>query len=251
MRIGDLARIVGVSTRTVRHYHRIGLLDEPARESNGYRTYALDDVVLLLRIRRLAETGMSLDEIADVLNDDERHRDLDEVLAELDADLARQEKDIRDRRDRLAELRFTAAGSLVTERVDAIAQRIAGVYKGGAAERMELALMEVMTTVIPGAVAAYETALDDPAMVAASGEIAAAFDALESASPDAAEVHALVDRIVASAGSLDLTGAVGSDAPRIVVDDVTAWFDSADWMSEAQRRCIALLMQRIAEGGLG
>lgn len=86
MRIGDVARIVGVSTRTIRHYHRIGLLGEPARESNGYRTYGLDDVVLLLRIRRLAETGMSLDEIADVLDDDERHRDLDEVLAELDAD---------------------------------------------------------------------------------------------------------------------------------------------------------------------
>ena len=104
MRIGDVARIVGVSTRAIRHYHRIGLLPEPARESNGYRSYTLDAVVLLLRIRRLVELGMSLDEIGDVLDEDERSRDLDEVIAELDADLARQAEAIEERRRSLAEL---------------------------------------------------------------------------------------------------------------------------------------------------
>lgn len=41
MRIGEYAALVGVSTRTVRHYHHLGLLPEPARLSNGYRDYRL------------------------------------------------------------------------------------------------------------------------------------------------------------------------------------------------------------------
>lgn len=40
MRSGELAELAGVSVRTLRHYHRIGLLPEPPRTSAGYRTYA-------------------------------------------------------------------------------------------------------------------------------------------------------------------------------------------------------------------
>ncbi len=248
MRIGDIARIAGVSTRTIRHYHRIGLVPEAARESNGYRTYALDEVVLLLRIRRLVELGMSLDEIGDVLDEDERGRDLDEVLAELDADLARQEAVIRDRRRQLAELRAGAAGAPMPERVGAIADRIAAVYGGGgAAARMELAVMEVLTGVLPGAVDMYEAALDDPAMTALSGEIAVAFDALHAAGPDDPRVSALADRIVSAAAGLELPETVAPGSPRITADDVTGWLDSAEWMSDAQHRCIALIVRRLSE----
>ncbi|MEV6105879.1 MerR family transcriptional regulator [Streptomyces sp. NPDC051940] len=101
MRIGELAALAGITTRAVRHYHRIGLLPEPPRQPNGYREYALRDAVELARIRRLSELGLSLDEVRDVLADD-AGKDLVEVLAELDADLARQEKAIRQRRERLA-----------------------------------------------------------------------------------------------------------------------------------------------------
>ncbi|MGV9326204.1 MerR family transcriptional regulator [Streptosporangium sandarakinum] len=103
MKIGELAALAGVSTRTVRHYHRIGLLPEPERLTNGYRDYRLRDAIALARVRRLAELGLSLDEIRDVLADD-RGRDLEEVLAELDADLARQQEAIAARRARLAAL---------------------------------------------------------------------------------------------------------------------------------------------------
>lgn len=77
MRIGE----VGVSTRAVRHYHQRGLLPEPARLANGYREYALTDVVTLARIRRLTELGLTLDEVRDALGD---IRDLREILVELD-----------------------------------------------------------------------------------------------------------------------------------------------------------------------
>ena len=62
MRIGELAGLAGFSTRAIRHYHRVGLLPEPARRANGYREYALADAVALARVRRLAEVGLSLDE---------------------------------------------------------------------------------------------------------------------------------------------------------------------------------------------
>lgn len=116
MRIGALAGIVGITTRAVRHYHRIGLLSEPPRQSNGYREYSLRDAVELARIRRLTELGLSLDEVKDVLADD-AGRDLVEILAELDTDLARQEEAIRQRRVRLGQLLEQAerTGRLPTE----------------------------------------------------------------------------------------------------------------------------------------
>ncbi|WP_077800053.1 MerR family transcriptional regulator [Streptomyces sp. JHA26] len=103
MRIGELAGAVGITTRAVRHYHRIGLLAEPPRQSNGYREYTLRDAIELARIRRLTELGLSLDEVKDVLADDVG-KDLVQILAELDADLARQEEEIRQRRVRLGRL---------------------------------------------------------------------------------------------------------------------------------------------------
>jgi DNA-binding transcriptional MerR regulator len=103
MRIGELAGIVGITTRAVRHYHRIGLLPEPARQPNGYREYGLRDAVELARIRRLSELGLSLDEVRDVVAAD-AGRELVEILGELDADLARQEAAIRERRARLGRL---------------------------------------------------------------------------------------------------------------------------------------------------
>lgn len=103
MRIGELATAVGVTTRTVRHYHHLGLLPEPERRPNGYRDYGLRHAVVLARIRRLTELGLGLAEVRDVLSDD-AGRELAEVLEELDEDLARQEEAIRERRERLRAL---------------------------------------------------------------------------------------------------------------------------------------------------
>ena len=94
MRIGELAGLVGISTRAIRHYHRIGLLPEPVRKANGYREYSLRDAIELAR-----DAG----------------RDLAEILRELDADLARQEAGLRQRRARLARLRQAEAGGKPSE----------------------------------------------------------------------------------------------------------------------------------------
>jgi DNA-binding transcriptional MerR regulator len=101
MRIGELAAKLGVSTRMIRHYHDRGLLPEPARMANGYRRYGMADVVRLVRIRRLAATGLTLHEVAAALDE---ARDLAGLLKDLDADLAAEEAVIRGKRGRLAEL---------------------------------------------------------------------------------------------------------------------------------------------------
>jgi DNA-binding transcriptional MerR regulator len=115
LRIGELAGLVGISTRAIRHYHHVGLLPEPARKANGYREYSLRDAVELARVRRLTELGLSLDEAGDALTRD-AGRDLAEILRELDADLARQQAGLRQRRARLAQLlRQAEAGGKPSE----------------------------------------------------------------------------------------------------------------------------------------
>lgn len=103
MRIGEVAEHLGVTTRTLRHYHRVGIVPEPARRDNGYRDYALRDVVLLMRAVRLAGLGLSLSEVADAMRDDDV-RDLSAILRDLDDELCRQESEIRARRDTVRSL---------------------------------------------------------------------------------------------------------------------------------------------------
>ncbi|KOT32862.1 MerR family transcriptional regulator [Streptomyces caelestis] len=61
-----MAEPAGTSLRAVRHYHDIGLLDEPERRSNGYKQYGVSHLVRLLRVKRLAAPGFSLSRIADM-----------------------------------------------------------------------------------------------------------------------------------------------------------------------------------------
>lgn len=62
--IGEIARLAGVTSRAVRHYHATGLLPEPARDSSGYRRYQAADLVTLVRIARLRALGMPVPQIA-------------------------------------------------------------------------------------------------------------------------------------------------------------------------------------------
>ena len=63
MRIGQLARSVGVDTQTIRFYEREGLLPPPDRQDNGYRIYTERHVERLAFIRRCRILELSLAEI--------------------------------------------------------------------------------------------------------------------------------------------------------------------------------------------
>lgn len=66
--VHELAERAGISGRTLRHYHRIGLLEPDRVGSNGYRYYGPDAVARLQRILLLRDTGMPLADIAAVLD---------------------------------------------------------------------------------------------------------------------------------------------------------------------------------------
>jgi DNA-binding transcriptional MerR regulator len=61
MRIGELARRAGVSTRTLRHYEALGLVTA-RRAANGYRDYAGAELRAVAEIRALAGLGFTLEE---------------------------------------------------------------------------------------------------------------------------------------------------------------------------------------------
>lgn len=63
-RIGELARVTGVTVRTLHHYEAVGLLVPSLRTDGGHRLYQESDVQRLYRIRALRGLGLSLDEIA-------------------------------------------------------------------------------------------------------------------------------------------------------------------------------------------
>jgi MerR family transcriptional regulator, copper efflux regulator len=69
-RSGELARLVGVSRDTLRHYERKRVLPRPSRSPNGYREYSEDAVDRIRVIRRALAVGFTLDELATIL----RHR---------------------------------------------------------------------------------------------------------------------------------------------------------------------------------
>jgi DNA-binding transcriptional MerR regulator len=67
MRIGALSDEVGVSTKTIRYYESIGLVAEPGRTPAGYRDYDRSSVERLRFVRQAQATGLTLAEIASVL----------------------------------------------------------------------------------------------------------------------------------------------------------------------------------------
>ena len=99
--VGELAKLTGITVRTLHHYDEIGLVQPSDRSRAGYRLYSDDDVLRLQQVLVYKELGMPLDEIAAVLDDPafdrgkalERHRAalvakrdrLDRMLASLDA----------------------------------------------------------------------------------------------------------------------------------------------------------------------
>jgi DNA-binding transcriptional MerR regulator len=83
--IGRLAEYAGVSVKAVRHYHERGLLAEPGRDSAGYRRYTAQHAVDLVKIRTLAEAGVPLARVKDLLDADPAT--LAAAIAEIDGDL--------------------------------------------------------------------------------------------------------------------------------------------------------------------
>ncbi|AXB48382.1 MerR family transcriptional regulator [Amycolatopsis albispora] len=100
--IGQLARYVGVSAKTIRVYHNKGLLPEPPRDASGYRRYDAGHAIDLVKIRTLAEAGVPLARIRELRAATEE--EFQETLTRLDADLTERIAALQATQERLRRL---------------------------------------------------------------------------------------------------------------------------------------------------
>jgi DNA-binding transcriptional MerR regulator len=101
--IGQLADYAGVTIRAVRHYHQRGLLAEPPRDSSGYRRYSAEHAIDLVKIRTLAEAGVPLARINELLAADPEQ--FAAAIAEIDSNLRERAAELLRTRERIAQLR--------------------------------------------------------------------------------------------------------------------------------------------------
>lgn len=119
MRIGELAERLGVTTKAIRFYERIGLLPDPSRTPSGYRSYEEVDAERLVFIKTAQRLGLSLDEIKEIIAFRDRGEQpcgyVAEVLQRQVSDLDARIREMRSLRDELRRLQARAAQGVTAE----------------------------------------------------------------------------------------------------------------------------------------
>ncbi|WP_422391905.1 MerR family transcriptional regulator [Arthrobacter sp. N1] len=242
--ISQVAKMAGVSARTLRHYDDIGLLIPAAVSSNGYRWYGRHQLRRLQRILLLRELDIPLTQIKAIIagDDDEAsalRRHLTLITAERDrldriAATIMHTVDDLERNDRLADEDFfrgldekranlaatlqerfgAAAGASVEAVTIRTAQWTRSDYDQAAADGQELyaRLSEARRTGV------------DPTSPAALDLIAEHYAAIRAVWPvDAAAYYALADLIETDPEQRDALAAEDSDLPPWVATAIRAY----------------------------
>ncbi len=189
--IGQLAAYAGVTIKAVRHYHRRGLLEEPPRDSSGYRRYSAEHAIALIKIKTLAEAGVPLARIKELLvaNPDR----FVAAMAEIDRNLQEKADELLRTRERIAQL---SAGDRLFVSAE-VAEYLDRLLELGVSRRLVQTERDgwiLMQSVSPKVAAIWiaekRGALSDPEFRAIYVEYDAAFDW----SPDDPRLDALADR---------------------------------------------------------
>jgi DNA-binding transcriptional MerR regulator len=189
--IGQLAAYAGVTIKAVRHYHRRGLLEEPPRDSSGYRRYTAQHAIELVKIKTLAEAGVPLARIKELLAADPDR--FAAAIAEIDRNLQQRAEELLRTRERIARL---SAGdrSFVSPEVADFLDQLRELGISQRTVQMERDLWILMQAVSPKEAATWmadkRDAISDPEFRAIYVEYDAAFDW----SPDDPRLSALADR---------------------------------------------------------
>jgi DNA-binding transcriptional MerR regulator len=189
--IGQLADFAGVTIKAVRHYHERGLLDEPPRDSSGYRRYSAEHAIDLIKIRTLAEAGVPLARIKELLAAEPEQ--FAAAVAEIDRTLEQRADELRRTRERIAQL---GAGDqlFVSAEVAGYLDRLQQLGVSERAVQSERNGWILMQSVEPRQAATWIAdkldAIDDPEFQAIYLDYDAAFDW----SPDDPRLYPLAER---------------------------------------------------------
>jgi DNA-binding transcriptional MerR regulator len=189
--IGQLAAYAGVTIKAVRHYHKRGLLEEPPRDSSGYRRYTAQNAIDLVKIKTLAEAGVPLARVKELLAASPDR--FAAAITEVDHTLQERAKELRRTRERIARL---TAGDRLFVSAD-VADYLEVLRELGVSQhsvQMERDGWILLQSASPKAAAIWFAdklaAIDDPEFVAIYLEYDAAFDW----PADDARLEALADR---------------------------------------------------------
>lgn len=80
LKVGQLAKQICLSVRTLHHYDEIGLLSPSVRTPAGHRLYNTKDIARLHRIQALKQLGLSLQQIAEIIQ--ENSQPLPDIIAQ-------------------------------------------------------------------------------------------------------------------------------------------------------------------------
>jgi DNA-binding transcriptional MerR regulator len=237
--ISQLAEYAGVTVRAVRHYHQIGLLLEPERDQSGYRTYDAAAVVRLIRIHTLADAGVPLARVQELL--DAGPEEFADGVQEIDKKLRAEIRRLQGTRKRLARL---AAGEhlALPQSVVGYLDRLRGL---GVEERyIELerdAWIMVAAQVphlIDSVIAKKHEDLDDPDMVKLYSLLSGALD-WPANDPRVVELADILERLAIRAVEAGETGADGLDDQFVDLLDATMVESSP-----GAKRLVAILEER-------
>lgn len=237
IRSSDLARLAGVSIRTLRHYHQIGLLPEPDRSANGYRRYTTQHLATMLRIARFTELGIPLSEVGRVLDDPEASA---RMLEELDAQAALEIERLAQRRARIAEL----AGGVSPDTPAALIPFASLITHGGAERevrfgREQMALIEHLSEdrSLPWLVAVAAHLARSDRYLAVADRLA---ELAEGAAPS--EISALGDELAELLRDVTVAESASGLSPS-ALELLAAHQDS--YLNPAQRAVIRRLVERL------
>jgi DNA-binding transcriptional MerR regulator len=164
--ISQLASYAGVTVRAVRHYHDKGLLAEPRRDRSGYRRYDAHAVVELIKIRTLAEAGVPLARVGELLAAGDAQ--FDAAVTDIDRRLRAEIRERQRHRERIAQLASGDSLALPAEAVEYLQRlRDLGLPElmiGGERDAWILVAAQLPAQ-MPFYMAMKQQQLDDPATV--------------------------------------------------------------------------------------
>lgn len=119
LRIGELAQLLGTSTKTLRFYEQIGLLAPAQRSDSAYRLYDAADVENARLVIGLRHLELTIPELQQVLRDDGGTTRRQRLLALMDERLRRMELELSVQQGRFDDLTARHAALLATPRTRA------------------------------------------------------------------------------------------------------------------------------------